>query len=115
MIFTFLKIHFTVDGPNKNMGMDRKNIIDAINTSAKGIQQGIEMHCCLVTSILEGEVDGRNLRPLLDLGPKRTRELRLEKAIQEAIDELEESRKAFKSKRLEALRKRLTQALIDTD
>lgn len=34
---------------------------------------------------------------------------------EEAIDVLEESRKAFKSKRLEILRKRLTQVLIDTE
>jgi hypothetical protein len=34
-------------------------------------------------------------------------------AIQEAIEVLDESRKAFKSKRLEILRKRLTQVLAE--
>lgn len=97
------------------MGLNKKDIIHAINTSVKELQQGIDTHCCLMTSILEGQVDDRNLRPFLDLCPKRTREIRLEKVIQEAIDELEESRKAFKSKRLEALRKKLTQVLIETD
>jgi len=97
------------------MGLDKKEIISAINTSVKELQQGIDMHCCLVTSILEGQIDDRNLKPLLDLCPKRSRELRLEKVIQEAIEELEESRKAFKSKRLEALRKKLTQTLIDAN
>ena len=43
-----------------------------------------------------------------------TREATLKAAILEAIDELEESRKSFKSKRLEKLRKRLTQALLDS-
>ena len=95
------------------MGMNKKDIISAINTSVKELQQGIDMHCCLVRSILEGQIDDRNLKPLLDLCPKRSRELVLEKVIQEAIEELEESRKAFKSKRLEALRKKLTQTLID--
>jgi len=97
------------------MGLDKKDIISAINTSVKELQQGIDMHCCLVRSILEGQIDDRNLRPLLDLCPKRSRELVLEKVIKEAIEELEESRKAFKSKRLEALRKKLTQTLIDTN
>jgi len=41
--------------------------------------------------------------------PKR--ELRLSNAIKDAIEILEETRKAFKSKRLGVLRKRLTQVL----
>jgi hypothetical protein len=51
----------------------------------------------------------------MDLCPRRSRELMMKTAIKEAIDVLEESRKAFKSKRLEALRKKLTQVLIDAD
>ena len=73
----------------------------------------MDLHCCLVSSILEGQVDERSLRPLLDICPKRFREQLLKDAIKEAIDVLEESRKAFKSKKLEALRKKLTQVLID--
>lgn len=42
------------------------------------------------------------------------REKKLRAAIMEAINELEESRKSFKSKRLERLRKRLTQVLIES-
>jgi hypothetical protein len=79
----------------------------------KNLRQGIDVHCCLVTSLVGGQLDERNLQPLLDMCPKRSRELRLEKAIKEAIDVLEESRKAFKSKRLEQLRKDLTHALIE--
>ena len=97
------------------MSLHKKEIISAINTSVKELQQGIDMHCCLVRSILEGQIDDRDLKPLLELCPKRSRELVLEKVIKEAIEELEESRKAFKSKRLEALRKKLTQTLIDTN
>jgi hypothetical protein len=51
---------------------------------------------------------------MLDLCAGRNREARLSAAIKEAIDVIEESRKAFKSKRLEALRKKLTQVLIET-
>jgi len=94
---------------------DNKELISALNTSLRELRKRVDLHCCRVTSILGEQVDERNLRPLLDLCPKRPRELRLEKAIQEAVDTLEESRKAFKSKRLESLRKRLTQVLIESD
>ena len=97
------------------MGVDKRELINALNTSVKGLQQGIELYCCLTTSILEGRVDERNLKPLSDLCPKRSRELLMRDAIKEAIDMLEESRKAFKSKRLEVLRKKLTQVLIGAD
>ena len=95
------------------MPVDKRDLIDALHISVKELQQGIDMHCCLITSIFKGQVDERNLRPLLELCPKRSREPMLKEAIKEAIDVLEESRKAFKSKRLEALRKKLTQVLID--
>ncbi len=41
------------------------------------------------------------------------RDNRLRESIIETIETLEESRKAFKSKKLEALRKKLTQVLIE--
>ena len=97
------------------MELDKRDIISVLNTSVKELQQGIDMHCCLVSSLLEGQLDERNLQPLLDRCPKRSRELRLERAVKEAIEVIEESRKAFKSRRLEGLRKKLTAVLIDTD
>jgi hypothetical protein len=45
--------------------------------------------------------------------PIRSREACFKQAIEEAINVLEESRKAFKSKRLEVLRKKLTRVLIE--
>lgn len=96
------------------MNVGKQDLINAINESVKELHQGIDRHRCLVASVLQEQLDERNVRPLLDLCPSRSRELRLTEAIKEAIDILEESRKAFKSKKLEALRKRLTQVLIDT-
>ena len=95
------------------MSAQKQELINALTNSIKELQQGIDMHCCLVTSIVEDKLDERYLQPLLDKCPKRSRELRLEQAIKETIDILEESRKAFKSKRLEALRKNLIQVLIE--
>jgi hypothetical protein len=90
-------------------------LISALQKSVKELQQGIDMHTCLIASILENELDERNLKPFMDACPSRYRESRMKAAIKEAIDVLDESRKAFKSKRLETLRKRLTQVLIDSE
>lgn len=59
-------------------------------------------------------LDPGRLESVLANCPRRSREERFKAAIQEAIDVLEASRRSFKSKQLEALRKRLTQVLIDT-
>ena len=95
------------------MEMHKKEIINALNNNAKELRQGIDMHCCLVSSVLEGKADEHLLQPLFNLSPKRPREIKLEKAVKEAIEIIEDSRKAFKSKRLEALRKKLTHVLIE--
>lgn len=95
-------------------GFAKEELISALRKSAKELRQGIDLHTCLIASILENEVDEQNLKPMLEACPSRSREFRMKEAIKEAIDILEESRKAFKSKRLEALRKRLTQVLVDT-
>lgn len=106
------------------MAADKNALAEALSASVKDLQQGIDRHCCLVASILRDEVDERNLRPFLegcpprsngnrDDMPLRTRESILKYAIQEAIETLEATRKSFKSKQLESLRKRLTQVLID--
>ena len=96
-----------------HMSAQKQELINALTNSIKELQQGIDMHCCLVTSIVEGRLDECHFQPLLDKCPKRSREIRLEQAIKETIDILEESRKSFKSKRLEALRKNLIQVLIE--
>ncbi|MCD6271618.1 MAG: hypothetical protein J7K30_01945 [Deltaproteobacteria bacterium] len=97
------------------MDLNKKTLIKALNSSIKDLQQGIDRHCRLVTSILEEKVDKPNLKPFLDLCPSKPRELVLKNALKETIDVLEESRRAFKSKQLESLRKRLTEVLIDAD
>jgi endonuclease IV len=97
------------------MKLDKKNLINAINKSVKELHQGIDMHRYLVASVLEQSVDERNLQTLLNFYPSRSHEAKLKEAIKETIEVLEETRKAFKSKRLEALRKKLTQVLINAE
>lgn len=89
-------------------------LLDAIDQNMREIQAGFEEHCCLLDRCL-----GHNRQEGADSGPHgalcafRGRERRLRKAIQEAIEVLEATRRSFKSKQLEQLRKRLTAVLID--
>ena len=91
------------------------DIRNALNTSMHDIQQGIQMHCCLIDSMLEGNLDDSSMQALVDRCPKRSRERKLEAAVSEAIDVLEATRKAFKSKQLEILRKKLMRTLIEAN
>lgn len=94
-------------------GIIKDELLTALNKSVKDLQQGIDMHTCLIASILGNEVGQQNFQPLMAEYPSRSREIQLKEVIAEAIDILDESRKSFKSKRLEVLRKKLTQVLID--
>jgi phage-related protein len=94
---------------------DKKQLIDAVNKNITDLQKGTDRHRCLVASILEQGTDEGRVREFLALYPSRTRESKLMAAIKQAIDVLEESRKAFKSKTLERLHKKLLQALIDLE
>jgi hypothetical protein len=89
--------------------------VRSISASIKELQQGVDVHCCRVASILGDPVDARNLPLLQNRCPRNARELKLLNAIKEAIEVLEQSRKAFKSKTLETLRHRLTDVLAGTD
>lgn len=98
--------------------MERGNtdLICAVNESVKELQSRVDSHCSLVAAVLEANGDGveagrapRDASPC----PSRAREQQLKLAVQEAITVLEQSRKSFKSKQLEQLRRKLTQTLID--
>lgn len=92
-----------------------EQMVKVLISSVRHLQQGIDDHCCLVASLLEGSIDEDTLLPRAQLCPGRLREQVLKDAIKDAIEVLEESRKSFKSKQLALLRKRLTQVLIDND
>lgn len=94
---------------------EKEKLINTITENVKELHQGIDLHCSLMAAVLGQQVDERNLKPLMGQCLYRTREAQLKAVIREAIEELEESRKSFKSKRLKALRKKLTWALIDSN
>ena len=89
-------------------------LLEAIDQNMREIQAGLEEHCCLLDRCL-----GHNRQAAADSSPHaalcafRGREMRLRKAIAEAIEVLEATRRSFKSKQLERLRKRLMAVLID--
>jgi hypothetical protein len=93
--------------------MSEERLLVALGSSAKDLQQRIDRHFDLVDRFLENKTGNETPETFLHLYPSKSRELVLKNAIQEAIDTLEETRKAFKSKTLESLRKKLTRVLID--
>jgi len=66
-----------------------------------------------MVDVIEQEVGGGTFNRLFQ-SYSFSNESRLKEAIKEAIDVLEETRKAFKSKKLAALRKKLTHVLIES-
>jgi len=92
---------------------NKRDLISVIEKSAEELHEKIDMHRYLMTTILDQRVSEKNIKQIA-LPPCSADEGRLKEAIQEAIEVLEESRKAFKSKRLEVLRKKLTQVLIES-
>lgn len=94
------------------MNLGRDELMQAFDANLRDLKQGIDNHRCIVASILEKETNGRDLGNLVADFSSKAREIELREAIEDAIQTLEQSRKSFKSKQLEMLRKRLTQALI---
>jgi hypothetical protein len=97
------------------MGSGKQDLMNAINDSFRDLHQGLASHHRFIASLLDKNLDEKDLVHLRLFSVERSREVRLKQAIHEAIEVLEESRKAFKSKKLEALRKMLTRQLIDVE
>jgi hypothetical protein len=95
--------------------MDMEEMLKALNNSIKDLQERIDLHFDLVDRFLENKTKESSPETLFPLWPSKSREHVLKDAIREAIDTLEETRKAFKSKTLETLRKKLTHVLIDLE
>jgi hypothetical protein len=94
--------------------VNKRDLIHVIDKSADEMHHRIDMQRHLLTTILDQRVNEEKLGRLLQTSSP-TNESRLRDAIKDTIEVLEETRKAFKSKRLQALRKKLTQVLIEAD
>ncbi|MDD3992115.1 MAG: hypothetical protein RBR20_14220 [Desulfobacterales bacterium] len=94
---------------------ERGEVLAAIADSVARQQREIELQQNLVALVLQSCPRSGGLSALAANCPLRSREKRLREAIQEAIEVLESTRRSFKSKQLEMLRKNLTAVLIETD
>ena len=92
---------------------DKRDLITVIDKCTEELHQKIDMHRHLMTIILDKRVGDENIKQL-SFPAHSSNERMLKEAVRETIEVLEESRKAFKSKRLEALRKKLTGILIES-
>ncbi len=89
--------------------------LKAVDRSIQALYVAVLSHLDVMASIRgPGEKDLQK-ETIFCLNSPQSREKLLREALLEAIEVLEESRKAFKSKRLEMLRRKLTKALIDFD
>ena len=92
----------------------KENLIDVVRANIQELQEGMSRHGALLDAIVtEQPLDEKRIGNLVSQCPVRDRDAQLVASIRQAIDVLEESRKSFKSKRLEGLRKDLTRVLID--
>ncbi len=92
------------------------SVHEAVRKSAEELQQRVEAHCRLLAQAMEGgdaktwiETCPLEDSPHGDCPHRR----KLRETLADAITVLEETRKAFKSKQLEALRKRLIGVLAE--
>ncbi len=93
---------------------NKKDIINVIDKSAEELHLKIDIHRHLMTDILEQRLGDGNIKEFF-LPSCYHKEVNLKEAVKETIDVLEQTRRAFKSKRLETLRKKLTQVLIESN
>jgi formylmethanofuran dehydrogenase subunit B len=78
------------------MDFGKEDLVNALNISLKELQQGIDVHCCLVTSMLNDRADERDLKAVMRLCETQPREVKYKNAIKEAIQVIEDSKKSLK-------------------
>ena len=96
--------------------VDKEYLMSIIDKSADELHQRIDAYRYLMTKILEQRLDdGIGAGFSLPSYPADyAREDQLKEVLKETIEVLEQTRKAFKSKILEELRKKLTRVLIES-
>lgn len=94
--------------------LSKEEFRSLLEKSSQELHRKIDCHYARIASMLDrsGESAGTIQ---LDRLPAFEREDRFKAAFIETIEILEETRKSFKSRQLEALRRRLTQVLMDAE
>ena len=92
----------------------KTDLMKIIDTNTKDLHNRIDMQRHILTAVIEKKTKGLQICPdciFSDCPHKK----RLRAVLTEAIGILEDTKKAFKSKRLEMLRKKLIQVLAESD
>ncbi len=92
---------------------NKTNLVKIIDKSTEDLHNRIDMQRHILKTVIEKKIKGSEICPdciFSDCPHKK----RLREVLTETIEELEDTRKAFKSKRLELLRKRLMQVLAES-
>ena len=87
--------------------------LEVVRLNAEELQRRFEQHLRLLERAVEGDDAGHDEAGETCVLPDCPHRRRLRETLAEAIAILEETRKAFKSKRLEALRKRFIRVLAE--
>ena len=94
--------------------MSREELRSLIVKSSEDLHRTIDAHYGRLCSMLDG-AEGESVPVSCPPPAARSREERIREAFIDAIGVLEETRKAFKSKQLQALRQRMTQVLTEAE
>jgi hypothetical protein len=98
----------------KQMEADKKNsLIEIIDRSTSDLHNRVDMQRHILKTVIEKKIKGSEICPdciFSDCPHKK----RLKEVLAETIEVLEDTKQAFKSKRLEELRKRLMQVLAES-
>ena len=92
----------------------KTDLMKIIDNSTKDLHNRIDMQRHILTAVIEKKIKGTEICPdciFSDCPHKK----RLKDVLTEVIGILEDTKKAFKSKRLEMLRKKLIQALAESN
>jgi hypothetical protein len=92
----------------------KRELLTVIQRDMAALQLEIDRCRGLIDCVLAETMDGAGMLHINARPEGGHQESPLRNVVQEAIFVLDESRRAFKSKRLEILRKKLTQALAES-
>ena len=97
------------------MEANKKNsLIEIIDRSTSDLHNRVDMQCHILKTVIEKKINRTEICPeciFSDCPYKK----RLREVLTETIEVLEDTKRAFKSKSLEVLRKRLMQVLAESD
>ncbi len=92
---------------------EKQELLETLSRNMAVLQREVGQCRSLIGMLLGRNVNEPFPGMLQGVSMSASSENRLRESVLEAIDTLEETRKAFKSKRLETLRKKLTQVLAE--